>query len=111
MSAMEETMALHLRAHKLDHLFVREHRFHPERRWRFDFAVPALMIGVELQGGIFASKKKSGHKTGVGIRNDMAKSREAQRLGWRVFQFYIDEVKSGFAADYMRRVLQEIGEI
>lgn len=100
MSALEEKFALHLRAHGMDHHFRREYRFHPSRQWRFDFACPARKIAIELQGGIFG--KKSGHNTGVGIRNDMEKGNEAQRLGWRVFHFYVDDVKSGKAALYIK---------
>lgn len=106
MSGMETHFELCLRAHKLDHLFVREHRFHPTRQWRLDFAAPALRIAVELEGGIFA-KGKSAHKTGVGIRRDMEKSNEAQRLGWRIFRFYVDDVKSGAAVLYIKKVIDE----
>jgi very-short-patch-repair endonuclease len=105
MSALEETFALHLRAHNLAHMFERELRFHPERKWRFDFANQHKKIAIELQGGIFG--KKSGHNTGVGIRNDMEKNNEAQRLGWRVFHFYVDDVKSGNAVTYIKKLLEE----
>lgn len=105
MSAMESMFELHLRAHRIDGRFQREYRFHPTRRWRFDFADPAAKIAIELQGGIFGGK--SAHNTGTGIRRDMEKSNEAQRLGWRVFQFYVDDVKSGRAVQY---ILQVIGE-
>jgi very-short-patch-repair endonuclease len=105
MSALEEQFHLQLRLHKLDHLFRREFRFHPKRLWRIDFADPVEKLAIELQGGIFG--KKSGHNTGVGIRNDMEKSNELQRLGWRVFHFYVDDVKSGKAINYLLTVLKE----
>jgi len=41
----------------------------------------------------------------------MEKSNEAQRLGWKVFQFYVDDVNSGQAALYIVQVLQERGVI
>jgi very-short-patch-repair endonuclease len=106
MSTLESTFDLHLRAHKLDGLFVREHKFHPDRKWRFDFAAPALKVAVELEGGIF-SRGKSSHRTGVGIRRDMEKSNEAQKLGWRVFRFYVDDVKSGAAVQYIKQIIEE----
>lgn len=31
--------------------FVREHRFHPTRKWRLDFCWPEQMLAVELEGG------------------------------------------------------------
>src|SRR5690606_39740371 len=51
MSALEDALALHIRAHKLPEP-VREYRFHPERRWRFDFAWPDLRVAAEVEGGI-----------------------------------------------------------
>ena len=47
----EEALALHLRADKVEG-WVREHRFHPTRRWRFDFAWPKLLFAVKVYGGI-----------------------------------------------------------
>ena len=63
-----------------------------------------------MQGGIFG--RKSGHNTGVGIRNGMEKLNEAQRLGWRVFYFYVDDVKSGKAINFIIEILREynVGE-
>lgn len=31
---------------------VAEHRFHPFREWRFDYAIPELKIALEVEGGI-----------------------------------------------------------
>lgn len=58
---------------------VREHRFHPERRWRFDFAFPSVKLAVEVDGRY--------HRTHEGVRNDCEKGNEAIRLGWRVLHF------------------------
>lgn len=44
MSLGEETLLLQLRALKLP-APEREYRFHPGRRWRFDFAWPSLIRG------------------------------------------------------------------
>ena len=32
---------------------VREYRFHGTRKWRFDYAVPALKIAVKCDGGVW----------------------------------------------------------
>ncbi len=63
-----------------------EYRFHPKRKWEFDFAVPSLKIAVEIEGGIFAGKRL-GHSSGAGIKRDMEKYNAAQLLGWRVFRY------------------------
>jgi len=65
---------------------VKEYRFHPKRLWRFDFAVPELMIAIEIEGGIF-SKARLGHSSGVGIKQDMEKYNLAQLMGWKVLRY------------------------
>jgi very-short-patch-repair endonuclease len=59
---------------------VREYRFHPTRRWRFDFAFPSQKLGIEVDG-------RGYHQTHQGVRNDCVKFNEAARLGWRVLRF------------------------
>jgi len=72
---------------------VTELRFHPVRRWRFDFAVPSRMLAVEYQGHGQAGKPKDGkahfgrHGSLVGMTGDCEKSNAAQILGWRLLNF------------------------
>lgn len=63
---------------------VKEHRFHPVRRWRFDFALPEKNIGIEYEG---LNSDKSGHTTLAGYTKDTEKYNQAQALGWRVIRF------------------------
>lgn len=63
-----------------------EYRFHPERRWRFDFAYPDLKIAVEAEGGVFSAGR---HTRGMGFVNDTEKYNQATLLGWRVFRYTI----------------------
>lgn len=64
--------------------FLEEYRFHPKRRWRFDFAIPELMIGIEYEGLV---SEKSGHTTFKGYTKDTEKYNEAQKLGWIVLRY------------------------
>ena len=68
-----------------------EYRFHPTRRWRFDYAVPNLKIAVEYQGhGQMSGRKNDhvgGHASVKGLANDCQKFNEAQILGWKVIKF------------------------
>lgn len=63
---------------------VCEYRFHPVRKWRFDFAIPEKKIALEYEG-IFAGKSR--HTTVTGYTADTEKYNEAARLGWRVFRY------------------------
>lgn len=99
-SKIEETMALHLRADKLDSGMEREYRFHPTRRWRFDFAWPIQKIAIEVEG-ITWGDKKGRHQTAQGYEGDLEKYNEATRLGWRVYRFSGRQVTMGKAIKYM----------
>lgn len=75
-------MKNYLRLLKVD--FVTEHIFHPSRLWRFDIAVPDMMLSVEYEG-IFSEKSRH---TGVnGYIGDIEKYNEAQKLGWTVLRY------------------------
>lgn len=65
-------------------LVAREHRFHPERKWRFDFALPDKLIACEYEG---IHSEKSRHTTVTGYQGDIEKYNEATALGWRVLRF------------------------
>lgn len=58
--------------------------FHPERKWRFDYALPELKIAIEIDGGLFTGGRHSG---GVGQLNDMEKMNTATSMGWLVFHY------------------------
>ena len=67
-----------------------EHRFHPKRMWRFDYAVPSRKIAVEYQGhGKMGggSKHVGGHASVKGLSSDAEKFNSAEILGWRVILF------------------------
>ena len=61
----------------------REVRFHPDRRWRFDFAFVEQHIAVEVDGNAWHTKGGGRH----GTDKDREKINAAASLGWRVFHF------------------------
>ena len=91
--------------------FIREHYFHPTRRWRFDFcwkAGPLAGWAVELQGGTEkagSGRGKSGHTTVTGYRNDCEKMREAQRCGWKIAWFTTQDVRQLMALRFLEAVI------
>lgn len=61
-----------------------QHKFHPSRRWRFDFAWPSLMVAVEIEGGIFVAGR---HVRPSGFIKDCEKYNAAAANGWLVLRF------------------------
>lgn len=106
---IEATLAFQLRAFKID--FVAQHRFHPTRRWRFDFAWPEKLFAVEVQGlakPTYSKRGKlilGGHQSIAGIKNDLEKYDEALRRGWRVYCCEQSMVDSGRALKTIQIVL------
>lgn len=60
---------------------VQEHRFHPERKWRWDFAWPEHKLALEVDGGVWTRGK---HGRGSGIVKDHEKRNAGACLGWRL---------------------------
>ncbi len=96
-----------------------QHKFHPVRLWRFDFAWPAHRVAVEMEGGIISiavtcnhcrkpvlrfnrrSRKwqrvwavMGGHTTTEGFIKDCEKYNAAAELGWRVLRYTIKDLES-----------------
>ena len=46
---------------------VEELKFHPDRKWRFDFAHPSTMVAIEVEGGINFSNSKDVTNAGDNI--------------------------------------------
>jgi very-short-patch-repair endonuclease len=64
-------------------VLAEEHRFHPERKWRFDFAHLASRTAVEIEGGVWTGGR---HTRGSGFVEDCEKYNAATMEGWAVFR-------------------------
>lgn len=93
MSKAEDLLELQIKAAKLPQAH-REFRFHPVRKWRFDFAWPAYMIAVEIEGAVWSGGR---HTRGKGFTEDCHKYNQATHLGWRIYRFTTEMVNSGEA--------------
>jgi very-short-patch-repair endonuclease len=71
-----------------------EYRFHPRRRFRFDFAWPALKVAVEVEGGVWSGGR---HTRGDGFENDCRKYNLATLAGWQVYRVTGGMIDSGEA--------------
>jgi very-short-patch-repair endonuclease len=72
-----------------------EYKFHPTRKWRFDFCYPENKLAIEIEGGIFS---KGRHVQGAGYIGDMQKYNAATLLGYRILRYQpgkinFDEIK------------------
>ena len=62
---------------------VKEYRFHPTRRWRFDYALPQHKVAVEVEGGVWTGGR---HIRPKGFLGDVEKYNAAAVLGWKVLR-------------------------
>ena len=81
-----------------------EHRFHPERRWRLDYAHLVTKTAIEINGGIWSGGR---HVRGAGYLRDREKINAAQMLGWRVFELGTGQV----TPDNVQAIINHVTEV
>ena len=91
--------------------FEQEVRFHPTRKWRFDFAFSSLdpPVAIEIEGGAESHGRrghKSRHLTPGGFREDCIKYNAATELGWRVYRFTGAQVRDLTALRFVEALLK-----
>lgn len=82
--------------------YKKEFRFHPVRRWRFDYVWPDLKVALEIHGGIFTNGR---HTRGTGITEDRVKMNTAQLLGWIVIEATTAQVKDGQMLAWVKQAI------
>lgn len=80
-----------------------EHRFSPPRRWRFDYAIPSLMIAIEIEGGAFTQGR---HTRGGGFINDMEKYNAAIEMGWSLLRYTPDQRLKAKTIDQIKSLVR-----
>lgn len=83
-----------------EYIFTPELRFHPKRRWRFDFANEYLKIAFEVEGGTWSGGR---HVNPIGYMKDCEKYNMATKMGWKVFRL----VPAMINEEYLGTLLQE----
>lgn len=83
----------------------REVTFAPGRRWRFDFAEPALKIAIEVEGGLYGGGR---HTRAAGYQNDLDKYNAATLHGWHLLRFSTADVARGIALATTRRLVARL---
>lgn len=87
----------------LSDLLVEEHRFHPERRWRFDIALVNQKIAFEVEGGIWVGGR---HIHPSGFEKDCEKYNTAAAMGWKVLRLHPKIITK----EYVKELLDLIAE-
>lgn len=96
---------------------TKEFQFHPKRKWRFDYYIPELKLGIEVEGGTYKETwyrdKRTGelkhhtggrHNTGEGFLNDCEKYNTATILGFKILRFPPDKLISGQTLDAINAI-------
>lgn len=80
-----------------------EYRFHPPRRWRFDYCLKEYKIAIEFNGSVWTQGR---HTRGQGYINDREKINQAQIDGWLVLELTTEMVKSGAAYEMIKQAIE-----
>lgn len=83
-----------------------EVRFHPTRRWRWDYAWPTQRLALEVQGGIWVQGR---HSRGAGMRADFEKYNAGAILGWRLLLVEPKDLATMHTAHMIRNALAPKG--
>ena len=81
---------------------VKEIKFHPVRKWRFDYAVPEHKIALEVEGGVWTGGR---HTSPKGFLGDIEKYNTATLMGWRVFRTTPDDLYKKKTLDLMKSAI------
>lgn len=100
-SGLEALLLLHMAAAGLP-VPEQQARFHPTRRWRFDFSWRSAMVACECDGGTWSGGR---HVSGRGFEADCEKINEAALAGWLVLRFTRGMIESGQALSMLQRAL------
>lgn len=80
-----------------------EHPFFPGRRWRIDFAIVDLKIGIEIEGGAWTNGR---HTRGKGFIEDMEKYNAAATLGWVILRFIPQDLNKITTFETAKKVVE-----
>ncbi|MEN8283063.1 hypothetical protein [Acinetobacter gerneri] len=96
----EATLIQHLKSYGIK--FEQEFQFNKDRKWRADFHLIGTNILIEVEGGIWSNGR---HTRGKGYIADMEKYNSATALGYSVYRYSTEQVKSGLAIEEIRRLI------
>jgi hypothetical protein len=101
-SSPTEAIKYYLKSENID--FVAEHKGIPGRKFRFDFAIPSMMIAIEYEGGTYSG---GAHTRGKHYASDCEKYSLAAIYGWCVIRLTVDLWASGRGIELINLALKE----
>lgn len=81
---------------------IKEYKFHPTRKWRFDYAIPEHKIALEVEGGVWTGGR---HTSPKGFLGDMEKYNTATIMGWRLLRTTPDRLCSNETMQMVRDII------
>lgn len=72
--------------------WIPEYRFNSKRRWRFDWALVARKVAIEIEGGVWTGGR---HTSGAGFLKDCEKYNSAALMGWTVLRYTPKQIQDG----------------
>jgi len=78
-----------------------DHKFAPDRRWKFDFLLAGGVV-LEVEGAVWA---KGRHTRGSGFVKDLEKYNTATMMGFRLFRVTTEDAENGSALKLAKEAL------
>jgi very-short-patch-repair endonuclease len=78
-----------------------EHRFHPQRKWKFDFAWPEIKVAIEVEG-------RGRHQRPGGFVKDCEKYNTAESMGWHIYRWPASYINKSRIEEIVEEVQQII---
>jgi very-short-patch-repair endonuclease len=80
----------------MDLEFKKEVKFHPVRKWRFDYQIVSKIdkefkLALEIDGGNWSNGR---HNRGNGFEEDHIKFNQAACWGWKVLRYTTSQIKN-----------------
>ena len=93
--------------HTWPNAWRQEYRFHPKRRWRFDFAATDHMLAIEVEGLTYDGGR---HQRTAGYAKDCEKYNEAVLMGWTLLRITYSMISDGTALGFIERGMARAAE-
>jgi very-short-patch-repair endonuclease len=78
---------------------VKEFRFHPIRKWRYDYAILEHKIALEVEGGVWTEGR---HTRPRGFLGDIEKYNSGTIMGWMILRTTPDRLLTKGTIDMLR---------